>query len=94
MLEKIGEGTFGVVKKCRHKKKNKIYAVKCMDLNEEHLIFLKKNFKFIRPLEHPNIIKYRALYLDIPKSTCYLVMDYETMPSLQRVKNLSEEEIR
>ena len=65
-----------------------------MDLNEEHLIFLKKNFKFIRPLEHPNIIKYRALYLDIPKSTCYLVMDYETMPSLQRVKNLSEEEIR
>ena len=54
-----------------------------MELNEEHCLFLKKNFKYIRNLDHPNIIKYKALYLDLQKRNCYLVMEYETMPSLE-----------
>lgn len=53
-----------------------------MELNEEHCLFLKQNFKFMKKLDHPNIIKYKALYLDAQKHRCYLVMTYETMPSL------------
>ena len=47
-----------------------------MELNEEHCIFLKRNFKFIKKLNHPNIIKYKALYLDFQKKRCYLIMNY------------------
>lgn len=53
-----------------------------MELNEEHCLFLKKNFRYIKALDHPNIINYKALYLDLHIRSCHLVMDYETMPSL------------
>ena len=66
-----------------------------MELDEEHILFLKKNFKEIYALEHPNIIKYRTMYLDLRKNICYLVMDYESMPNLLSFKaSLLEEEIK
>lgn len=43
-------------------------------MDEEHILFLKKNFKYIRSLNHENIIKYEHMYLDLHKHICYLVM--------------------
>jgi len=53
-----------------------------MKMDEEHILFLKKNFKEIHALDHPNIVKYRTMYLDLKNKICYLVMDYETHPNL------------
>jgi serine/threonine protein kinase len=53
-----------------------------MSLDEEHILFVKKNFKDIIALDHPNIIKYKAMYLDQKNNICYLVMDYVTTPNL------------
>lgn len=53
-----------------------VYAVKCMKMDKEQITFLKKNFLYIKSLNHPNIIKYKSMYLDLPKHTCYLVMDF------------------
>ena len=94
MLEKIGQGSNGVVRKCRHKKRDIVYAVKCMQMDEEQILFLKKNFLFIKSLNHPNIIRYRRMFLDLPKRSCYLVMDFETMPSLENVGDLTEDETK
>ena len=63
-------------------------------MDEEHILFLKKNFKTIRALDHPNIIKYRAMYLDLRKHTCYLVMDYLKMPNLLETKFIPEDDLK
>lgn len=63
-------------------------------MDEEHIVFLKKNFKQIRSLDHPNVIKYKAMYLDYKNKICYLIMDYETSPSLKHYKDLSEDSIK
>lgn len=95
MGSKIGEGSDGFVRKCYLKsKKSEVCAVKSMKMDEEHIIFLKSNFKLIHRLDHPNIIKYRNMYLDMKNFTCYLVMDYEDYPSLNEYKQMDEDEIK
>lgn len=78
----MGEGTSGVVRECLHLKRNKIYACKAMMFDDEHIPLLEKNFIDIRKLDHPNIVKYKALYLDLEKHLAYLVMEYIKLPSL------------
>lgn len=94
MGAKIGEGSNGFVKKCYLKSTRELFAVKSMKMDEEHMLFLKKNFKDIYVLDHPNIIKYRNMYLDLKNQTCFLVMDYENNPSLSDFKDLSVEEVK
>jgi hypothetical protein len=48
--EKAGEGAHGVVKKCFDKKTEQVFAVKTMNLEREHLLFLKKNFMEVKAL--------------------------------------------
>lgn len=43
---------------------------------------LKDNFLAIRSLDHLNIVKYKALYIDMRKKLCYIVMEYVNLPSL------------
>ena len=33
--------------------------------DDEHVPLLKRNFTSVRELNHPNIVKYKALYLDL-----------------------------
>lgn len=58
------------------------------------MLFLKRNFKDIYILDHPNIIKYRNMYLDLKNKICYLVMDYDNHPNLLEYKDLEVEEIK
>lgn len=76
MGDKIGEGTDGVVRACYNKQTKKKYAVKSMRMEEEQILFLKRNFNCIKQLSHPNVIKYRGLYLDMKKHMANLVMEY------------------
>jgi serine/threonine protein kinase len=62
-----------------------------MKMDDEHMIFLKKNFRDISSLDHPNIIKYRNMFLDLKNHTCNLVMDYENNPNLLEHKDLEPE---
>jgi serine/threonine protein kinase len=82
ILEKIGEGANGFVNKCRKLRSGKIYAVKSLMMEEEHIMELKENFLAIYSLDHPNIVKYKALYIDMRKKLCYIVMEYINLPSL------------
>jgi len=51
-------------------------------MDEEHIMELKEIFLAIRSLNHPNIVKYRALYIDMRKKLCHIVMEYINLPSL------------
>ena len=58
LLSKLGEGTHGVVHKCRKRDDHKLFAVKSFTYEEEHLSGVKSNFLFMKNLDHPNICKY------------------------------------
>jgi hypothetical protein len=51
-------------------------------MDDEHIFFLKRNFIAIQNLDHPNILKYKALYFDLKKHVSYLVMEYLSYPNL------------
>lgn len=61
--EKIGEGSNGLVRKCYLKATRELFAVKTITMDDEHIMFLKKNFKYIKALNHPNVIRYHCMYL-------------------------------
>lgn len=82
LAETLGEGANGWVKRCIHRKTGKEYAVKMSEIEEEHILTLKKSFKAIQSLNHPDIIKYHAMYIAMHQRMCYLVMDYISQPSL------------
>ena len=57
-----------------------------MRLDEEISFTYRKNFLTMKCLNHKNILKYRALYLDKPKQTSYLVMEYLPYPTLRGLR--------
>lgn len=59
-------------------------------MDEEHIMELKQNFLAIRGLDHPNIVKYKAFYIDMRKKLCSIVMEYVDLPSLDKIKIYSE----
>lgn len=85
LLEMIGEGANARVHRCEYRESKKVYAVKIISMDEEHILELKKNFISIKQLRHPSIIKYHALYFDLKKSIAYLVMEHFPFPNLAQI---------
>ena len=75
--EKIGEGHFGVVKRCIEKSSGKEYAVKIMNKNnikKKDLPFLIQERNYMMLIKHPNIV---SLIQDYEDENCiYFVMEY------------------
>lgn len=94
MLEKLGEGSNGVVSRCVKNSTGKEYAVKSFRFEDEHLPSLKSNFLVMSNMSHPNIVNYESLYIDSKKHLGYLIMELLPFPSLNTVKLTSEEEIK
>lgn len=57
-------------------------------LEEENVLELKKSYINLKELDHPSIIKYRALHIEKDQHCAFLVMDY--IPH----KNLAECELK
>ena len=64
-----------------------------MMMDDEQIYFLKKNFMAIKGLNHPGVIKYKALYLDLCKHICYLVMEYVPHPNLTQINAIGNEKV-
>jgi serine/threonine protein kinase len=65
-----------VVHRCIKRRSGQEYAVKMFMFDDEQLPDLKSNFLLIKNLHHRNLIKYEALYIDLKKHACWLVMEY------------------
>ncbi len=78
-LQTIGTGSFGRVKLGRHKKTNKIYAIKM--LKKAEIIRLKQvdhiysEYNILSMLNHPFIVELRGVALNDPKFL-YFVLEY------------------
>lgn len=77
-LGEIGEGTFGVVLKCRHKETDEIVAIKKFkEQSEEDEISRKvtlREVKLLRALKHENIVDLKEAFRR--KGVLYLVFEY------------------
>ena len=75
--EKLGEGHFGVVKRCIDKRSGKEYAVKIMTKNkirDKDLKFLIQERNYLLLIKHPNIVSLIQDFED--ETSIYLVMEY------------------
>ena len=90
----MGEGSDGVVHRCIKKKTGREYAAKAIMFEDEHITQLRYNYILMKSLSHRNIVKYEALYLDLKKHLCWLVMEFFEAPSLLRTPLRSENELR
>jgi calcium/calmodulin-dependent protein kinase I len=84
LKEKLGSGTFSVVRLAVHKASNEEYAVKCIKdsgLNDEDKEALELEVKILKEMDHPNImglIDYMAETDKSGKKTHYLVTELLT----------------
>lgn len=78
-LERIEEGTYGVVYKAREKQSGELVAIKRLKLDNEREGFPITSIREISALfalKHPNIINLRQVVVGDSLSSVYLVMDY------------------
>lgn len=75
-IEKVGEGTYGIVYKARDRVNNKIVALKRIRLeNEDEGVpsTTIREISLLRELEHPNIVKYVEIFImNIYEISCLL----------------------
>lgn len=64
--------------------------MKTFVFEDEHVPGLKANFLVLKRLQHPYILSYEGLYLDMKKHTGHLVMELAETPSLAKA-HLAEE---
>lgn len=91
-IEKVGEGTYGVVYKARHKKTNRIVALKKIRLeNEDEGVpsTAMREISLLKELRHPNIVDLNDVHLT--ESRLYLVFEFLSM-DLKRYIDLIEKD--
>jgi NIMA (never in mitosis gene a)-related kinase len=91
----IGKGTYCSVSLVIHKFDNKKYALKVLKLHENTSEREKDNalaeIRYLASVQHPNVICYKAAFIDEPTSSLCLVMEYANSGDLgQRIKYLRE----
>lgn len=73
-IEKIGEGTYGVVYKAKDKITGEIIALKKIRLEAEDEGVPStaiREISLLKELQHPNIVKYVPLFLDPSRNVCF-----------------------
>ena len=97
MLEKLGEGNFGIVYKMKSNINNCIYIVKELkksSLNETEKINLKREIQIQSKLCYPNFVNLLTHFYDGNRGRYYLVFDYFEGISLEeyakRNNNINE----
>ncbi|KAL4427360.1 hypothetical protein ABPG74_002331 [Tetrahymena malaccensis] len=81
-LEKIGQGSLGLVSRCKCVSTQKEYAVKTIGFKDgEHLLNISREFFLLQSLKHPNVVRTYDLFIENKK--CYIILDYVVGFSLQ-----------
>lgn len=83
LIERVGEGGFGIVWKARHAEiQNKIVAIK-FPKKAEFVDLMKREANFQHNLNHPNIVK--TLGLNLSNNPPYLVMEFAEGRNLRKL---------
>ncbi|XP_042036706.1 probable serine/threonine-protein kinase At1g54610 [Salvia splendens] len=78
-LKKIGQGTYSTVYKARDLKSDTIVAmkkVKFHQMDPESVRFMAREISILRRLDHPNVMRLKAIVISSISGSLYLVFDY------------------
>ena len=92
-IEKIGEGTYGVVYKAKHLQTKEIVALKKIRLeNEEEGVpsTAIREISILKELMHPNVVK--LIEVIISQSKLYLVFEFLQMDVKRYIDQLPQHE--
>ncbi|KAL4500362.1 hypothetical protein ABPG72_003313 [Tetrahymena utriculariae] len=92
-IEILGEGCVGLVKKVERVSDGKIFASKMVKTKDEEEVVLNviREFKNLRELHHPNIVKVYELYVDETKGRIYTIMELvEAKEMFDVISNLGQ----
>lgn len=92
-IEKIGEGTYGVVYKGRHKKTNRIVALKKIRLESEEEGVPStaiREISLLKELVHPNVVTLEEILLEDGK--LYLVFEFLSMDLKKYLDSLPKDQ--
>jgi cyclin-dependent kinase 1 len=93
-LEKIGEGTYGVVYKARHKKTNRLVALKKIRLESEEEGVPStaiREISLLKELQHPNIVTLEEVIMQDGK--LYLVFEFLSMDLKKYLDSIPSEQM-
>lgn len=93
-IEKIGEGTYGVVYKGRHKKTNRIVALKKIRLESEEEGVPStaiREISLLKELVHPNVVTLEEILLEDGK--LYLVFEFLSMDLKKYLDSLPKDQL-
>lgn len=97
VLETLGKGSYGEVKKIQHKASGEYRAMKIIckeDVSQQYVDSLLNEIDILKQLDHPNIVKLYEFYQD--KVHFYLITEYidggELFDKISQVKSFSEED--
>ena len=66
MIKIVGQGSFGIVRKCKSLLDSNIYAIKSIPLSDKKIDENKQKsmqeVEILKELKHPNIIQYRGYF--------------------------------
>ena len=73
----LGSGASAEVRKCRHRRSGRVFAVKIVHLTKftspKFLKSVHNEVPLLRKLNHPNIVKFEAIYSD--PTELYIVLE-------------------
>ena len=76
MLEKLGQGHFGKVNKCKNKSSGEIFTVKIinkLDIKLVDLELIEQEKNYLQLIKHPNILSLKDYYED--RKSIYIITD-------------------
>jgi len=77
LIEKIGQGSFGITYKAQNKKDNKFYVIKQIlikGLKKEEIESIKNEAKILSSINNENVVKYYDSY--ISEDNYNIIMEY------------------
>jgi calcium-dependent protein kinase len=84
LIGKIDEGSQSVVYEAIEKKTNQKYAVKVIKKKDQDIISnLKTQFRILKNLDHPNVVKAYNLFIDEKIGIHHLVLELCDSPNLR-----------
>ncbi|KAJ3204001.1 Cyclin-dependent kinase 10 [Clydaea vesicula] len=78
-LNRVGEGTYGIVYRAKLKSTNKIYALKKIRFNNENEglpISSLREISLLRELDHINIVRVKEVVTGVKLDDIFMVMEY------------------
>lgn len=79
MLEKLGSGSFGTIRRVVRKSDKKVLVwkeIRYGRMSEKEKSMLVSEVNILRELKHPNIVRYKDRIIDRESSTIYIIMEF------------------